>query len=84
MAEKKEIQVIDFKTLPVDFSGVEVTDKALATLKEKYGKVPNCSTKDGYALAKEGESLVLAEIRKGKSGIFDFLGVPRASNVSVV
>ncbi len=60
MADKKEMKVVDFKTLPVDFNStdVDVTGEALAILKEKYSKVPNCSTKDGYALAKEGESLL--------------------------
>ena len=60
MTAKKEIAVVDFKTLPVDFNStdVDVTGEALAILKEKYSQVPNCSTKDGYALAKEGESLL--------------------------
>ena len=54
MDKKKEIQVVDFKKLPVDFSAIEVTDAALAKLKEEYGEVPDCSTKEGYAIAKAG------------------------------
>jgi len=52
--ESKDIQTIDFKKLPVDFSSIDVTDEALSMLKEKYGQVPDCSTKEGYAIAKEG------------------------------
>ena len=42
MAGKKEIEIVDFKNLPVDFNStdVEVTDKALDVLKEKYSTVP--------------------------------------------
>ena len=49
--EKKEIQVIDFENLPVDF---DVADAVLAKIKEEYGTVPDCSTKEGYAKAKAG------------------------------
>lgn len=49
--EKKEIQVVDFENLPVDF---DVADAVLAKIKEEYGTVPDCSTKEGYAKAKAG------------------------------
>ena len=54
MKEKKDMQVVDFKKLPVDFSSLEVTDAALTKLKEEYGTVPDCGTKEGYAIAKAG------------------------------
>ncbi|MCK5616830.1 hypothetical protein KAR91_83990 [Candidatus Pacearchaeota archaeon] len=54
MEEKKDIQIVDFKKLPVDFSSLKVTDADLAKLKEEYGTVPDCSTKEGYAIAKAG------------------------------
>lgn len=58
--EKKEIQVIDFKNMPVDYSSIGVTDAALAILKEEYGQVPDCSTKEGYAIAKAGLAIFRA------------------------
>ena len=64
MTSKKEIQVVDFKNLPVDFSSCEVTDAALAKLKEEYGQVPDCSTREGYATAKAG--LAICRSLRGK------------------
>jgi len=63
--EKKDMQIVDFKKMPVDYSSIEVTDAALAKLKEEYGEVPDCSTKEGYAIAKAG----LAKFRSIRSKV---------------
>lgn len=65
MTTKKDIQVIDFKKLPVDFSSIGIDDAMLAKLKEEYGIVPDCSKKEGYAIVKAG----LAKFRAFRSKI---------------
>jgi hypothetical protein len=58
MDEKNEIQVVDFEKLPIDYSDTGVTEAVLTKLKEDYGVAPDCSTKEGYAIAKAGLTLL--------------------------
>ena len=58
MTAKNEIQVVDFENLPIDYSDTGVTEAVLAKLKEDYTVVPDCSTKEGYAIAKAGITLL--------------------------
>ena len=58
MTKTKDIQVVDFESLPIDYSDTGVTEAVLAKLKEDYTVVPDCSTKEGYAIAKAGITLL--------------------------
>ena len=58
MEKKNEIQIVDFESLPIDYSDTGVTEAVLAKLKEDYTVVPDCSTKEGYAITKAGITLL--------------------------
>lgn len=56
--ENKEIQVVDFENLPIDYSDTGATEAVMTKLTEDYGVVPDCSKKEGYAIAKAGITLL--------------------------